>query len=179
MVLAPLPAGFQSLPPLPTMKLGPSGADSWVGELVHTLGPCGSLQPTLLWGWEFLLLPLQPPRMFSIRGLRLYFSVLVPWVAQSALFPRCFSWFIYEQMWGHRVWQPLPCGSASCSPSCPVPQSTTSLGPPATALLRVLSTPAARLHPSYRYGWMFLLYLLGCQTSIQFDFLSVLDVFCF
>ena len=26
---------------------------------------------------------------------------------------------------------------------------------------------------------MFLLYLLGCQTSIQFDFLSVLAVFCF
>ena len=26
---------------------------------------------------------------------------------------------------------------------------------------------------------MFLLYLLGCWTSIQFDFLSVLVVFCF
>ena len=44
MVLAPLSAGFQSLPPLPTIKLGPSGADSQVGGLVHALGHCGSLQ---------------------------------------------------------------------------------------------------------------------------------------
>ena len=28
MALTPLSAGFQSLPPLPTIKLGPSGADS-------------------------------------------------------------------------------------------------------------------------------------------------------
>ena len=31
MVLAPLSARFQSLPPLPTIKLGPTGADSGVG----------------------------------------------------------------------------------------------------------------------------------------------------
>ena len=31
MALAPFSAGFQSLPPLPTIKLGPSGADSRVG----------------------------------------------------------------------------------------------------------------------------------------------------
>ena len=39
--------------------------------------------------------------------------------------------------------------------------------------------PTACLCPSYQSGWMFLLYLLGCWTSIQFDFLSVLVVFCF
>ena len=39
--------------------------------------------------------------------------------------------------------------------------------------------PAAHLHPSDRSGRMFLLYLLGCQTSIEFDFLSVLVVFVF
>ena len=83
MVLAPLSASFQSLPPLPTIKLGPSGADSQVGGLVHALGPCESLQRILLWGWEFLLLPPQPPLVFSIRGLRLYFPKLEPWVAQS------------------------------------------------------------------------------------------------
>ena len=44
MALAMLSAGFQSLPSLPTSKVGPSGADSRVGGLVHTLGPCGSLQ---------------------------------------------------------------------------------------------------------------------------------------
>ena len=44
MLLAAFMAGFQSLPPLPTSKLGPSGADSQVGEFVYVLGPCGSLQ---------------------------------------------------------------------------------------------------------------------------------------
>ena len=48
MLLAQLSAGFQSLPPLPTSKLGPSGAVSWVGGFVNILGPCGSLQQTLL-----------------------------------------------------------------------------------------------------------------------------------
>ena len=48
MPLAPLSAGFQSLLPLPTIKLGPSGADSQVGGFVYVLEPCGSLQRTLL-----------------------------------------------------------------------------------------------------------------------------------
>ena len=30
--------------------------------------------------WEFLPLPPQPPQVFSIRGLRLYFPALEPWV---------------------------------------------------------------------------------------------------
>ena len=37
--------------------------------------------------WESLLLPPQPPWAFSIRGLRLYFPALEPWVAGSALLP--------------------------------------------------------------------------------------------
>ena len=40
-------ASFQSLPLLPTIKLGLSGAASWVGGFVYVLGPCGSLQGTL------------------------------------------------------------------------------------------------------------------------------------
>ena len=63
-------------------------------------------------------------------------------------------------------------------PALFVPQSTTSLGPP-SALPGVLSALAARLHPSYWSRRMFLLYLPGCRTSIQSDFLSVLVVFCF
>ena len=43
-----LSAGFQSCPPLPTSKLSPSGADSLVGGFVYILGPCWSLQSTLL-----------------------------------------------------------------------------------------------------------------------------------
>ena len=58
-----------------------------------------------------------------------------------------------------------------------VPQSATSLGP--AALSEVLSALAACLRPSYRCGWMFLLYILGCRTFVQFDFLSVLVVFLF
>ena len=44
MLLAQLSAGFQSLPPLLTSKLGTSGADSQVGRFVYLLGPCESLQ---------------------------------------------------------------------------------------------------------------------------------------
>ena len=48
MAPAPLSTGFQSFTLLPTIKLGPSGAGSRVGGLVHALGPCGSLQRPLL-----------------------------------------------------------------------------------------------------------------------------------
>ena len=87
MAPASLSSGFQSFTSLPTIKLGPSGAGSRVGGLVHTLGPCGSLQQPLLWGWEFLLLLPQPPWVFSLRGLRLYFPELEPWVHGLLLSP--------------------------------------------------------------------------------------------
>ena len=87
MAPTPVSTGPQSFTPPPTIKLGPSGAGSRVGGLVHTLGPCGSLQRPLLWGWESLLLPPQPPQAFSITGLRLYFLELEPWVARSASLP--------------------------------------------------------------------------------------------
>ena len=161
MALALLSARYQSLPPLPSSKLGSSGADSRVGRVVYILGPYRSLQWTLLWGLEFLLLPPQPPLVFSVRGLRLYFPAMEPWVAQSVSLPSCSSQFICMWMWDHPlhqllphwVLQPPPCQESSL-PGCPSP-------------------------PSYRSGWMFLLYLLGCRTSIQFDFLSVLVVFLF
>ena len=55
-------------------------------------------------------------------------------------------------------------GSAIGCTACPVHLTIhQSLG--AAALQRVLSAPAACLHPSYRSGQMFLLYLLGCRTS--------------
>ena len=74
MPLAPLSAGFQSLPHLSTIKLVLSGSDFWVGGFVYILGSCGSLQQTLLGGWEFLLLLPQPLQVFSIRG----FEALLP-----------------------------------------------------------------------------------------------------
>ena len=60
--------------------LGPSGADSQGGGFVYVLGPCGSLQGTLLGGWEFLLLP---HRFLQPEVLRLYFPGLEPWVVWS------------------------------------------------------------------------------------------------
>ena len=44
MLLAWISAVLQSLPPLPTSKLGPLDADSWVGGFVYVLEPRGSLQ---------------------------------------------------------------------------------------------------------------------------------------
>ena len=44
MALALFSARFQSLTPLPTIKLGPSGADSSADGFVYIVGPCWSLQ---------------------------------------------------------------------------------------------------------------------------------------
>ena len=127
MALAPLSAGLQSLPPLPTIKLGPSGADSQVGGLVYVLGPCGSLQWPLLWGWEFLLLTPQPPQVFSVKSLRLYFPSLEPWVARFVSLPSSPSRFICTRMRDRPICQPLPCRESS-PPRLPVSAPPTSLG---------------------------------------------------
>ena len=71
MLLVQLSEGFQSFLP-PTSILGSSGADSQVGGFVYILGPCGSLQQTLLWSWEFLQLP-QLSQVFSVRGFESFF----------------------------------------------------------------------------------------------------------
>ena len=111
MAPASLSSGFQSFTPLPTIKLGPSGAGSRVCGPVHTLGPCGSLQRPLLCGWESLLLPPQPPRAFSIRGLRLYFPELEPWVTRAALLPAVRPVYLWANV--------VPQGATRCS-ACPV-----------------------------------------------------------
>ena len=68
---------------------------------------------------------------------------------------------------------------ANVGPPTPLAAALPNPGLPATALLCILFTQAAHLGPSYQSGWMFLLQLLGFQTSIQFDFLGVLDFFVF
>ena len=112
MTLAPLSVSFQSLPPLPTVKVGPSGAASQVGGFVYVLGPCGSLQWTLLWGWEFLPLCPQPPQVFSIRGLRLYFPTGTLGCLDVVQSTSC-------------------CLASQLHPGLPSSTVTTSLGPPA------------------------------------------------
>ena len=118
--------------------------------------------------------------MFSIRGLRLYFPALEPWVAQSALFPavspvylcmnvgprgitRLSAWPVLRHSESSPLGLSVPgcgaAGSASGRTACPVcptlrqPRSRHSNACP----LR----PSARLHPSYRSRCMFLFYLLG------------------
>ena len=59
--------------------------------------------------------------MFSIRGLRLYFPELEPWVAWSVLLPICSSWFICTQMWDRLLCQSSP-HSVCWPPPAPVCQ---------------------------------------------------------
>ena len=71
-MVAPLCAGFQSLPQLPTIKLGPSGADSQVGSLCARsralwVSPVNSpMRPGVS------ATP-QPPQIFSVRGFEALF----------------------------------------------------------------------------------------------------------
>ena len=151
MLLAPLSAGFQSLPLLPTIKLGPSGVDSWLGEFVYVLESLGLSNELSCEAGSFSCCCLNPHRFFQSGALRLYFPALERWVAQSVSLPSCSSRFICTQMWDHSV----------CSP------------PP-----RLVHLAVSPFRPSYRSGCVFF-YLLGCWTSTQFDILSVLVVFCF
>ena len=142
MPLAQLSVGFQSLPPLPTSKICPSGADSRVGGFVYALGPCESLQRTLLWGWEFLPPP-QPPQVFSVRG----FEVLFPYTGTLG----CVVYLTLQLsllVFLHANVGLPSLSAASCHLACPSSS--------AASLLWVF-TLASHLHPSYQSGWMFLL----------------------
>ena len=171
MAPASLSSRFQSFTLLPTIKLGPSGAGSQVGGPLHTLGPCGSLQRPLLRGWESLLLLPQPPWAFSIRGLRLYFPELEPWVAWSASLPAVSPVYLCVNVgpWVATPALPAPlsatlesgplglsvrecgfAGSASGQTACPVDptlRQSWSCHGNASPL-----HPGAHLRPSYRSG---------------------------
>ena len=136
MPLAQLSASFQSLPLLPTSKLGPSGADFWVGGFVYVLGPCGSLQGTLLCGWEFLS-PLQPPQVFSVRGFDALLSSAGTLSFLFCLAAQLFFLVYLQASVGppappatalpDLVLQPLPCCKSS-PPWLPVSAPPTGLG---------------------------------------------------
>ena len=122
MALTPFSASVQSLSPLPTIKLGPSGADSKVVGFVYILRPCGSPQWTLLWSWEFLPLLPQSSQVFSVRGFEALFPLAGTLGCLVYLAPQLFL-----QVYLHT------------NVGLPRPQSTVSPGPPAAALSRVLS----------------------------------------
>ena len=86
---------------------------------------------------------------------------------------RCFQSVVWGFISWH--WSPGLCGLFR-SPVVPPSLSARECGAAQSASHRLAVCP---LHPSYRSGWVFLLYLLGCRTCIQFDFLSVLVVFLF
>ena len=161
MALTPLSAGFQSLPLLPTIKLGTSGAASRMGGFVYVVGPCG-VSPTT----SPVRLGVSPDTAWTPTG------VFCQWF--EALFPHAGT---VGCVVCHRVHQLLP-----HRPAAALPSLLYNLSPCLVRQLlpcRKSSPPGCCLHPSYRSGWMFLLYLLGCQTSIQFDFLSALFLFFF
>ena len=116
---------FQSLPPLPTSNLGPPDADSQVGAFVYILGPCGFLQQTLLWGWEFLLCHPTPTGFYSQRfwGFISHAGTLV---ARSVSPSSHSSRFIHTQMWERPVRQ-LPSCHVSFLPQLLVSTPLTSL----------------------------------------------------
>ena len=96
-LLAQLSTGFQSLPPLPTSKLDPSGADSQVGGFVYILGPMG-FSNELSWEAGSFSCHLNPHRFFQSEVLRLYFTVLEPWVV----------WSCYRTDWWGVVMNDIP-----------------------------------------------------------------------
>ena len=130
MALAPLSAGFQSLSPLPTIKLGPSSADSRVGGWA-----CAHSRP--LW-----VSPMNSPVRLGVSSAAASTPMGVFNQTFEALFP-CAGALVCEVCFAPLLCLPVylfanvgPWGllAASYHTACPVPQSATSLGLPATAL---------------------------------------------
>ena len=65
-------SGLSFTSPVTHKQIGPFWCWFQVGGFLYVLGPCGSLQQTLLWGWEFFPLP-QSPQVFSVRGFEALF----------------------------------------------------------------------------------------------------------
>ena len=99
-------------------------------------------------------------RFLQPEVLRLYFSHAET-LGCTVYVPSQFSSeFIHTHMWGHPVHQTPPCPTSSSSHH----------------LVTSPLCPSGHLRPSYRSGWMFLLYSVVVR---QFNFLEVLVVFVF
>ena len=137
-----------------------------------------------------MLLP-QPRRAFPIRGLRLYFPALEPWVVQSALLPAICPVYLCTSvgLWGatccsacpvlcHSESGPLgfsvhecgPAGSASGQTACPDrPTLRQSWSCHGHASPLGLGCPSPPLLPV----WVNVYFLFPwCRTSLLFDFVS-------
>ena len=133
-----------------------------VGGFVYILEPFGSLQCTLLWGWEFLPLP-QPPHIFLVRG----FEALFP--CKGALgCVVCLMCQLFLLDYPHaNVGPPTPPAATLPSPVLQQPPCLESSPPgcPSLPLLPVW------MNVSSSTPWF--------QMSTQFDFLAVLVFFVF
>ena len=155
MPLALLSASFQSLSHLPTSKWGPSGTGSRVSGFVYILGPCGSLQWTLLWGWSFSH-HTHFPQVFSVRGFEALFSCTGTLGCIICLTPQLFL-LVYLH--------------ANVEPSSP--SATTLPGPPASALQWVLSAPPIGLDECFFFNSLvvgFPYSSIFCQFWLPFVF---------
>ena len=141
MALAWLSASFQSVPLLPTSKLGPSGADSQVCRLVYVLGPLG-LSIELSYEARSFSCHLNPHRFPELEVLRLYFPALDPGLCGLSCSP-----VVPPNL------STCECGTTHSASHCLALSTSQCLahpGPPAATLPSILSTLDAHLHPSYQ-----------------------------
>ena len=156
---------FQLLHPLPVCDWHPSSscpdADSQSGWGCVVLSLCGLLKWSVLKIQQFLPLP-QTPLVFTARSYRDLSSwPWNPWrcsLAWDRLLPR-YSLVLLSTICECGAF----CGGATATHSPPNCVS---------GALR----PSPWLCPSYPSRWMWLFKILGCLTSIQLDFLMVLNV---
>ena len=152
---------FSYFPCFPQVDCVLSDADSLVGGVIYILGPHGPFQQTLL--RDRVSPASQPPQVYIARGFEALFlhGGILGCVVYLA--PLCSSWLIYIQMRDIPICQPLlhlPQSAASCH----------------LAAHLCSGFPSPPLLPF----WMNVYSLTPCcWTSMQFDFLADVVVFCF
>ena len=163
------------------MKLAPSGAGSRVGGLVHTLGPCGSLQrPPTTSPVRLGVSPAAAPTPMGVFNQR--FEALFP-RAGALVCAVCFAPHLSDcPALRHSESGPLglsvcECaaeGSASARTACAIcPTLRQSWSCHGNASPFHLGCPSPPLLPV----WMNVYFLFPwCRTSLPFDFLSILVI---
>ena len=133
MLLAWVSAGFQSLPLLLTIKLGPSGVDSRVSGFVYILRYCGLSSELSCEAGSFSFHC--NPHRFLASGSEAFFRYAGNLGCAVCLTRLLFLQFICTEMWttesashhlSNAVFQPPPC-SASSPPLLPISTPPTSL----------------------------------------------------
>ena len=158
MVLALLSAGFQTLSSTFHNQIGPFWCWFPGGWFVYVLGPCGSLQRTLLCSWEFLPLPPWPPQEFSVRSFEALFPCtrtlgcevcLIPQLLLPVYLPETVGLNPQSTAWlgpQSAAWLVLPAATLPAIYSLAHPV------PPATALPQVLFAPPTGLDECFFFN---------------------------